>query len=127
MNPNARMGAIAVLIAVVLFCGAGGIFYAVTRTPTTGQVGLADGKPNSDGYPYPECAECVRHLKENSGDPESIQPISWERGVVKEDVEFMRRGDLYIRVTYRTRTKFGGWDVEGKSYYFRDGRRIAPR
>jgi len=98
-----------------------------------------EGRPaeTKEKYPYPECAACVRWLKENMGDPASLEIISWEerkqerhgKPVYNEHRVFQgydKAGhqDDYIllMVKYRLRNVLGGTHVERRRFIFKNGR-----
>src|SRR5262245_38408416 len=72
---------------------------------------------NIEDYPYPECAECVKWMKENAGEPDSLQIISWKKVTFRPGEPGVTPGTVRIDVKYRGKNQFGGWSVEER-YFF---------
>lgn len=69
-------------------------------------------------YPYPECAACVQWLRDNAGEPDSLQFFAWRRALPIDGE------GVVITVKYRTKTQFGGWAVEKRNFGVANGKVI---
>lgn len=114
------------LLAAAIVLGAGLVLGAVAFVASRpGQPSTAPVNRVAGPDPYPECAAIRRWLRENTGEPGSLEILSWEnRYVYGKDGPDNRAwpGAVVVRVKYRGVNQYGGKSVEATSFIMRDGK-----
>jgi len=89
---------------------------APTATPSTPAAA-------KEAYPWPECEACVKALKDQMGEPDSLQIIEW-----KHRKEFFdgKQSGLSIGLKCRCKNEMGGWSAGDIVFVFWQGREGQP-
>ena len=85
---------------------------AVKPTPES----VKQQKPRPKTYPYPECEVCMQWLRNNTGEPDSIQIIEWDRQ--PSDVDDF----VVIIAKFRGKNQVGGWSVDVRRWGIKGGK-----
>lgn len=113
----------------------------VGRAEVEARTGSHPGPHSSKSdYPYPECEFCVQWLKENIGDPASLEIIQWidrkefvhgpavyeKRGGQKVLARYDSNGpmehELTIKVKFRAKNTVGAMMVDRRLFHFSEGK-----
>jgi hypothetical protein len=80
----------------------------------------------ADSDPYPECAACRTWLRENVGDPDSLEVLAWEeRWVIPhQGIGSFPPGAVRVIARYRGKSQLGGKPVERRVFILA-GSRVA--
>lgn len=77
-----------------------------------------NAKPPEKVYPWAECGVCVKYLEGKTGDPSSIQIISWDKRTSLENYSVFAGGTknfpvdtMMIEFSYRAKNAMGGMSV----------------
>jgi hypothetical protein len=68
--------------------------------------------------PWPECAQCLACLRENTGEPASLTVVRWEWRKT-----FDEKGHAFVLVSvkYRAKNRYGAYEVRRALFMFKDG------
>jgi hypothetical protein len=79
------------------------------------------GKAAND--PWPECQLCRDWLRDNTGDPASVEIIDWQdRRVIPKSYPGTPAGTVRVDVKYRAANGLGGKSVEVRHFFVLDGK-----
>jgi len=97
------------LVTVLILGAAVAIGFALHARSGTSPEGAAKAASAGQAYdgPWPECADCLRTLRENVADPDSMKVLKWESRV--PDAE---EGRFRIQVKLSVRNRQGGFEAE---------------
>jgi hypothetical protein len=71
--------------------------------------------------PYPECAEIRHWLRDNTGEPDTVQIVAWT-GRAEEPARTDYPAYVLVTVKYRARNRFGALQVFDRTFRFFQGR-----
>lgn len=88
------------------------------ESPTSTPVSRPHARPVVKD-PYPECAKIRAQLRADSGEPDRLEVVEWNRFVHGPDAELPRlRNKILVRVRYRDVNKFGARQVLERDFLF---------
>lgn len=142
MSEKARTGVLAFVIAISLYAAGGGVLFLLsppgvaTGSREVPSAGVTQANPGEGElrpaaratpavYPYPECAACMDWLRQNAGEPRSLEIIQWDRLIFAKPQADVGGATVRITAKYRGRNDRGGYSVAEHAFFFRDGMMVS--
>jgi hypothetical protein len=114
---------VVVFAVVILLCACGGlIFWPKSKGQDKAHLGAGTQAASkvTDSDPYPECGPVRRWLRENTGDPSSVEVVRW-----LSRTPTPAYGRANVSVKYRCRNAFGALQSRTRDFHVVGGRVVC--